>query len=166
MFQYADDSSLVKVIKRKEDWIVAAEEISADLNCVSSWGRVWNINFEALSVIRCVSCWSMILTVTPLYLWMHLWSMRLIILRFFWLKIDLVDSISTCCQHENGNSVPYFWGQKALLLLISLLWDLSVNMAVLPSWVLQPPIYLNLTLYRRCGWEVLWMWIPFVAFSS
>ena len=42
-----------------------------------------------------------------------------------------------------------FWGQEALLLLISLLWDLSVNMAVLPSWVLQPPIYLNLTVYRR-----------------
>ena len=30
---------------------MVAEEISADLNCVSSWGRVWNINFEA----HCVS---------------------------------------------------------------------------------------------------------------
>ena len=48
LFEYADDSSLVKMIKRKEDQIAAAEEIIADLNHVFSWGRVWNINFKSV----------------------------------------------------------------------------------------------------------------------
>ena len=34
LFEYADDSSLVKMIKKKEDGIVAAEEMIADLNHV------------------------------------------------------------------------------------------------------------------------------------
>ena len=46
LFEYADDSSLVKVIRRKEDWRAAADEIMVDLNRVFSWGKVWNINFE------------------------------------------------------------------------------------------------------------------------
>ena len=53
----------MKVIKSKEDWITAAEEIIADLNRVFSWGRMWNINFEStkchslcVSLKRYVEC--------------------------------------------------------------------------------------------------------------
>jgi len=46
LFEYADDSSLVKVIRRKEDRRAAADELMADINRVFSWGKVWSINFE------------------------------------------------------------------------------------------------------------------------
>ena len=46
LFQYADDASLMKVVRTKEEWIKAAEEMNADLNRVYLWGRPWNINFE------------------------------------------------------------------------------------------------------------------------
>ena len=80
LFEYADDSSLVKVIKNKENRIAAAEEMIADLNYVFSWGGVWNINnFEP---VKCHSL-SVSLKVDvechPLYLWTPFPSMRLII---------------------------------------------------------------------------------------
>ena len=34
------------MVRTKEKWIQAAEEINADLNHVYLWGRPWNINFE------------------------------------------------------------------------------------------------------------------------
>ena len=42
LFQYADDSTLIKVIPLKD----AADEMSADLGRIHSWGQKWNINFE------------------------------------------------------------------------------------------------------------------------
>ena len=69
----------------------------------------------------------------------------------YWLGVQwlIVCSLAVGRGWELCIVLETFWGQEVLLLLISLSWDLSVNMAVLPSWVLQPPIYLNLTLYRR-----------------
>ena len=51
---------------------MAAEEISADLNCVSSWGRVWNINFEAAKCLSLCVLLKHDIDCHPLYLWMHL----------------------------------------------------------------------------------------------
>ena len=36
----------IKVIPLKDDRIAAADEMSADLGRIHSWGRKWNINFE------------------------------------------------------------------------------------------------------------------------
>ena len=44
--QYADDSTLIKVVPSKDDRIVAADEMNADLVRIYLWGRMWNINFE------------------------------------------------------------------------------------------------------------------------
>ena len=52
LFEYADDSSLVKVIKSKEDQIAVTEEIIAYLNHVFSWGRVWNINVRLFPLLH------------------------------------------------------------------------------------------------------------------
>ena len=46
MLQYADDSTLIKVVPSKNDRIVATDEINADLASIYLWGRMWNINFE------------------------------------------------------------------------------------------------------------------------
>ena len=46
LFQYADDSSLMKVIPSKDDRTAAADELNADLDRIYSWGQTWNINFE------------------------------------------------------------------------------------------------------------------------
>jgi len=46
LFQYADDATLMKVVRIKEERIKAAEEMNADLNHVYLWGRPWNIKFE------------------------------------------------------------------------------------------------------------------------
>jgi len=56
LFQYADDVSLMKVVRTKEEWIKAAEEMNADLNRVYLWDRPWNINFEPTKCFSlCVS---------------------------------------------------------------------------------------------------------------
>ena len=55
MFQYADDSTLIKVIPLKDDRIAAGDEMSADLGRIHSWGRKWNINFEPKCHALCVS---------------------------------------------------------------------------------------------------------------
>ena len=54
LFEYADDSSLVKVIKRKEDQIAAAEEIIADLNHVFPGVECGTLILNQLIVTRCV----------------------------------------------------------------------------------------------------------------
>ena len=55
-FNIADDASLLKVIRTKEERIKAAEEMNADLTRVYLWGRPWNINFEPIKCFSmCVS---------------------------------------------------------------------------------------------------------------
>ena len=51
LFQYAGDSTLIKVIPSKDNRTVAADEMSAR---IYSWGRKWNINFEPTKCIRFV----------------------------------------------------------------------------------------------------------------
>ena len=56
LFQYADDSSLIKVTPLKDDRTIAADEINADLDRIYSWGQMWNINFERVKChTLCVS---------------------------------------------------------------------------------------------------------------
>ena len=56
LLQYADDSTLIKVVPSKDDRVIAADEMSADLARIYSWGRIWNINFEpAKCYSLCVS---------------------------------------------------------------------------------------------------------------
>jgi len=45
LFQYADDVTLMKVVRTKEERIKAAEEMNAVLHRVHLWGRPWNIKF-------------------------------------------------------------------------------------------------------------------------
>ena len=85
-------------------------------------------------------------------------EMKILGFYFDWIGIQwlIVCPLTVSRGLQLCTMVENFWGQEALLLLISLLRDLSVNMAVLPSWVLQPPIYLNLTqkmAERFCGCE-------------
>ena len=54
LFQYADDSSLMKVIPSKDNRTIVADELNADLDRIYSWGQTWNINFK-LSVVHSVS---------------------------------------------------------------------------------------------------------------
>ena len=70
----------------------------------------------------------------------------------------MVDSMSTRCRQRIGvlHHGREFLGPRGFIVAYKSLRDLSVNMAVLPSWVLQPPIYLNLTqkmAERFCGCE-------------
>jgi len=60
----------------------------------------------------------------------------------------MVDSMSTRCQQRMGAlyRVRDFLGPRGFIVASK---SFAVSMAVLQSWVLQPPIYLNLTLYRR-----------------
>ena len=46
LLQYADDSTLIKVVPSKEDRITVADEMNADLARIYSWGLLRNINFE------------------------------------------------------------------------------------------------------------------------
>ena len=44
--QYAEDSTLIKVLPSKDNRITAADKMNADLASIYLWGRMWNINFE------------------------------------------------------------------------------------------------------------------------
>ena len=46
LLQYADDSTLIMVVPSKEDRIIAADEMNADLARIHLWGQMWNVNFE------------------------------------------------------------------------------------------------------------------------
>ena len=46
LFQYADNSSLIRVILSKDDRTTEGDELNADLDSIYSWDKTWNINFE------------------------------------------------------------------------------------------------------------------------
>ena len=52
LLQYADDSTLIMVVSSKDNRVIAADEMSADLARIYSWGRMWNINFEPAKSLR------------------------------------------------------------------------------------------------------------------
>ena len=46
MRKYADDSALLKIIKRVADRSRSVEEVNSDLEAISAWGRKWKVKFE------------------------------------------------------------------------------------------------------------------------
>jgi hypothetical protein len=46
MMKYADDSALLKIIKRVADRSRSVEEVNNDLEAIAKWGRKWKVKFE------------------------------------------------------------------------------------------------------------------------
>ena len=46
MMKYADDSALLKIIKRVADRSRSVEEVKSDLEAIANWGRKWKVKFE------------------------------------------------------------------------------------------------------------------------
>ena len=46
LMKYADDSALLKVIRKVADRLGAVEEVDRDLESVVEWGRMWKVAFE------------------------------------------------------------------------------------------------------------------------
>ena len=129
LFRYVDDSSLVKVIKRKEDGITAAEEITADLNCVFPGVGCGKLILNLLKLKHDVEC--------HLPLFMDSLSIEEVdnmkILGFYFdcrlrwscIIIYMIKHTSTELPAENvGREWEHYtmleiiWVQKALLLLL------------------------------------------------
>ena len=50
LLQYANDSSLIKVVPSKVDRNTAVDETNAYLDRIYSWSHMWNIYFEPLAL--------------------------------------------------------------------------------------------------------------------
>jgi len=97
LFQYADDATLAKVIRTKEERIKAAEEMNADPNRVYLWGRLWNIKFgpsKCFSLCVSLKCDT---DCHPLCLWLLFQLRRL--RAWFTLTRNLLDCPCHHPQH-------------------------------------------------------------------
>ena len=157
LFQCADDASLMKVVRTKEEWIKAAEEMNADLNCVYFWGRPWNINFEPTKCFSlCVSLKRDIDHHSPLYMAsLPIQEVESLKILGFYFDSNLtwntmISQLSTRFRQCMGAlyRVREYLGPRGLTVAFGSLSDLYVSTAVLHSWVLQLPIYQSLIRYR------------------
>ena len=151
LFQYADDSSLMKVIPSKDDRTSAADELNADLDRIYSWGQTWNINFEpAKCCILCVSLKRDIDLHPPLFM-ATLPIDEVDVLKILGIYFDrkllwshMIDQLVTRCRQHLGalyTVLETTLVRVVLLLLLGHLFDQCVNMEMLFLW--GPRLHIN-----------------------
>ena len=109
LLQYADDLTLIRVVPSKDDRIVAAEEMNADLARIYSCGQMWNVNFESAKCHSlCVSL-KRDITLHPLLFMATLPIEKIDVLKILGIYFDrklawsyMIDHLTTHCHQQLG----------------------------------------------------------------
>jgi len=139
--------------------MTAAAEMIADLNCVYSWGRKWNINFEpAKCHSLCVSLKHNIDGHPPIFMT----SLPIEEINHFKIEgftfdykltwSNMIEHISTRCGQRMGAlyRIKDYLGPRGLPIAFKALSGLFVRMEMLCLWVLLPLICPSLMEYSDC----------------
>ena len=156
--QYADDSTLIKVVPLKDDRIAAADEMNADLVRICSWGRMWNINFEpAKCHSLCVSLKRDTDSHPPLFM-ATLLIEEVDVLKILGVYFDrkltwghMIDQLTVCCRQRLGAlfRVREYLGQGGLAVAYKSFVRPVCEYGCVILWVLQLCTYINWMGCRR-----------------
>ena len=172
LLQYADDSTLIKVVPSKDDRIAAADEMNADLVRIYLWGRMWNINFEpAKCHSLCVSLKRDTDLHPPLFM-ATLPIEEVDVLKILGVYFDrkltwghMIDQLTVRCRQRLGAlfRVREYLGQSGLAVAYKSFVRPVCEYAVLFLWVLQLSTYIS---WMQCRRQLRDCQISFQSLSS